>query len=473
MRELHAHTARRSGAADGVRSRSAAAAGGRGCPRRGRRRRHSGSGPGSSPRCWRSTTSCGAAAAPSTRWIASSATSSKPAARRTAAPSGCCSRPSSSRPHSRRSNAGLADSGADRRARAADAPAVVGRLRRPIATSSSRSPIRPPEPRGLWPADFDLLSRLPGLERIDVVATEGVLAAGWHERLHDAMPEMDETRVADGVRAAAVRRRRRPTLSEDPAAVFVCRDREEELVEAARRIKRRARETRRSDPSPGAHRHRLPAAAAVPLSGAAGASAPRRFRIRLATRCRWPPSRSPPPSISSSSWRPRTHPRDAVIGLLTSPHWRLPRAGRAWRTAVAVGYCRRSIACCRNCDSSAAGRSWRTCRVAGHASARRRHVRLSMWRRAECAMRAALALAPAVRAHRRRLSVAAQIDAAARVHRHVRTSAPAWRLGRESAICGRARRSSARSPRCETRTPATTIGRCRSAELWRDRPPMD
>jgi CRISPR/Cas system-associated exonuclease Cas4 (RecB family) len=112
------------------------------------------------------------------------------------------------------------------------------------------------DPRGLWPVDFDLLSRLAGLERIDVVATEAVLAAGWLQRLHDAMPDLDEERVPEESAAPLDRSsgrpeqcRRAPVLTAPPLlegfegpVVFVCRDREEELVEAARRIKWRARD---------------------------------------------------------------------------------------------------------------------------------------------------------------------------------------------------------------------------------------
>ena len=96
-------------------------------------------------------------------------------------------------------------------------------------------------PRGLWPVDFDLLSRLAGLERIDLVATEDMLAAGWLQRLHDALPGIDEDRVPDQSDAPVLVG---PPLQEgcEGPVVFVCRDREEELVEAARRIKRRARE---------------------------------------------------------------------------------------------------------------------------------------------------------------------------------------------------------------------------------------
>jgi RecB family exonuclease len=94
--------------------------------------------------------------------------------------------------------------------------------------------------RGLWPVDFDLLSRMSGLERIDIVATEAVLSAGWHQRLHDALPGLDEQHLAE----PAVP----PLLAAPPAGdqgdapvVFVCRDREEELAGTARRIKRQAR----------------------------------------------------------------------------------------------------------------------------------------------------------------------------------------------------------------------------------------
>ena len=109
---------------------------------------------------------------------------------------------------------------------------------------------------GLWPVDFDLLTRLAGVERIDVVATEAALAAGWHQRLHDALPGISEERVAgqstppllvappdepgregpfDGAQG-------RPfDAAQGRPFAFVCRDREEELVECARRIKRSAR----------------------------------------------------------------------------------------------------------------------------------------------------------------------------------------------------------------------------------------
>ena len=50
------------------------------------------------------------------------------------------------------------------------------------------------DPRGLWTADYDLLARLPGLAALDVIATENVLAAGFHERVHDVLPGIEEER---------------------------------------------------------------------------------------------------------------------------------------------------------------------------------------------------------------------------------------------------------------------------------------
>ena len=53
------------------------------------------------------------------------------------------------------------------------------------------------DPRGLWTADFDMLARLPGLESLDVVATENVLAAGFHQRVHDLLPGIEEESPED------------------------------------------------------------------------------------------------------------------------------------------------------------------------------------------------------------------------------------------------------------------------------------
>ena len=91
---------------------------------------------------------------------------------------------------------------------------------------------------GLWTTDFDLLARLPGLETIDVVATDALLESGYYLRLHEhLLPGIEDVRpplptsplpvllVPDADPAPATYGAARP---------FVCRDREEELADAAR-----------------------------------------------------------------------------------------------------------------------------------------------------------------------------------------------------------------------------------------------
>jgi RecB family exonuclease/inactivated superfamily I helicase len=92
------------------------------------------------------------------------------------------------------------------------------------------------DPRGLWLADYDLLARMPGLARLDLVATEGVLASGYHQRVHDVLPGIEEERLGT---AAALPALVVPQSTGDaqPARWFVCRDREEELADVARAVK--------------------------------------------------------------------------------------------------------------------------------------------------------------------------------------------------------------------------------------------
>jgi RecB family exonuclease len=94
------------------------------------------------------------------------------------------------------------------------------------------------DPHGLWLADYDLLARIPGIARIDVVATEQLLATGYHERIHEALPGIEEERFAT---ATAVPVLAVPAPQESGEAIrwFVSRDREEELADFARDLKRR------------------------------------------------------------------------------------------------------------------------------------------------------------------------------------------------------------------------------------------
>jgi RecB family exonuclease len=89
------------------------------------------------------------------------------------------------------------------------------------------------DPRGLWTADFDLFARLHGVEAIDVIATENVLAAGFHERIHDLLPGIEEGRFGEAAVPPVLVAPPR-TAGEEPLNWFVTRDREEELADVAR-----------------------------------------------------------------------------------------------------------------------------------------------------------------------------------------------------------------------------------------------
>jgi len=90
------------------------------------------------------------------------------------------------------------------------------------------------DPRGLWTVDFDLFARMSGIEKVDVIATESRLAAGFHERIHDLLPGLTE----ESAQTASAR----PVLLVPDSAEldvhrFASRDREEELTDVARDVK--------------------------------------------------------------------------------------------------------------------------------------------------------------------------------------------------------------------------------------------
>ena len=92
---------------------------------------------------------------------------------------------------------------------------------------------------GLFPADWDLLTRVPGLERIDLVATDAMVAGAFHARIHRLLPGIEETRLAiDG-------RRPPPVLLVPPGGglTHTARDREEEVAGFARWVRREVRST--------------------------------------------------------------------------------------------------------------------------------------------------------------------------------------------------------------------------------------
>ena len=89
------------------------------------------------------------------------------------------------------------------------------------------------DPAGLWTADYDLLARMPGVAYLDIIATEALLATGYHERVHDLLPGLTEERRDPSPSPVLV------TPEGRDAAVrwFVSRDREEELADFARAVK--------------------------------------------------------------------------------------------------------------------------------------------------------------------------------------------------------------------------------------------
>lgn len=99
------------------------------------------------------------------------------------------------------------------------------------------------EPGGLWPSDFRLLAEAPGIERIDIIATDRVLAAGLFDELQKQLPGFEDTKPEAGSQKPGL-----PTLVTPPPApgdreapvVWTHRDREEELYAAVRGVRRLA-----------------------------------------------------------------------------------------------------------------------------------------------------------------------------------------------------------------------------------------
>lgn len=94
------------------------------------------------------------------------------------------------------------------------------------------------EPMGLWPADLELIARLPGLAHVDFVATDAVARAGWRARLRARLPQLEERTLPSSERVAPV-----ILASAQPDEGTLhhrFRDREEELGAVARSLKARA-----------------------------------------------------------------------------------------------------------------------------------------------------------------------------------------------------------------------------------------
>lgn len=93
---------------------------------------------------------------------------------------------------------------------------------------------RATDAQGLFPADWDLLARIDGLQRLDVVVTETVLVGAFHERIHQLLPGIEEVRPDPGEPSTP------PVLVVPPGGslVHTARDREEEVAGFAHRALR-------------------------------------------------------------------------------------------------------------------------------------------------------------------------------------------------------------------------------------------
>lgn len=96
------------------------------------------------------------------------------------------------------------------------------------------------DPDGLFVADFDLLARMPGVEALDIICTAATLASGFHGRIREWLPELDEIDAAYST-DTGVERAPRPALIVPAGAPpeqpwFQRRDREEELTAVARAV---------------------------------------------------------------------------------------------------------------------------------------------------------------------------------------------------------------------------------------------
>jgi RecB family exonuclease len=114
--------------------------------------------------------------------------------------------------------------------------------------------MRPSIRTGLFAADWDLLTRVPNLERLDAVVTDTMLAGALHERMHQVLPGIEE--VAFSSQSPP----RLPVLltTSDEDRVQRARDREEEVASFARRVKANARRGELSSPDRAAFIVRRP-----------------------------------------------------------------------------------------------------------------------------------------------------------------------------------------------------------------------
>jgi len=109
------------------------------------------------------------------------------------------------------------------------------------------------DPYGLLPADWDLLTRLPHLARLDAIVTDTMLAGALHERMHQMLPGIDEV-VFDAGEPLCM-----PVLlTSGDELIQRARDREEEVAGFARRVKDAVRNSELASPGRAAFIVRRP-----------------------------------------------------------------------------------------------------------------------------------------------------------------------------------------------------------------------
>lgn len=122
-------------------------------------------------------------------------------------------------------------------------------MRAEVLTTSAGRPLRhiivavrdrAGDPYGLHAVDWDVLARVPGLERLDVVVTDTTVAGAFHERIHQWLPGIEEVRLdppsprASAGQAASASPEPVLVVSSSGAHVHTARDREEEVAAFAR-----------------------------------------------------------------------------------------------------------------------------------------------------------------------------------------------------------------------------------------------
>jgi len=86
---------------------------------------------------------------------------------------------------------------------------------------------------GLYPVDWNLLARLRGLQRVDVVVTDATLVGSFHERIHQWLPGIEEVRAEAASPCLPLLDR----CDAVPTSLCVSRDREEEITEFAQWVR--------------------------------------------------------------------------------------------------------------------------------------------------------------------------------------------------------------------------------------------